>query len=458
MRGQGLNILHQEIDIQPLSHLTKLNTFCAYDNIIPTMNIQPVEAMNVPIFVVGPPRSGTTLLAALLGAHSNIACGTETRFFHALAHAKLNNLLSPRDWPEPALDFLYATKEEGTPIPVNYGLDRDQIKAYLSSEKPSIRAILNAILQPHTTRLEKRRWLEKTPVHIVYVDHIRKYFPESPIIRIIRDPRDTAISNAKIQTTLPRSFTSSLLAWRESEKWSSEFFASDKLAYTVRYEDLVSNPEQELRKLCEFIGEAYEQNMLDTSESYYAVNSIKEEWKTKVATPLDKNRTYAWQKTLAEDLQIQAECIVGDIIKKYGYESTHNLGDYINVFPLPMLAKYPSAMKWVQKNKLRLWQAYPGEPPSYQLYIGNPATDHWFYGNRLQRVSTSLRITVNALKARFIHRRKLHWVTPEPPHCRTGVSCKLVSAAMRITATMHTTRQTEPDMLHWLGYFSREEA
>ncbi|MDT8305503.1 MAG: sulfotransferase, partial [Anaerolineae bacterium] len=62
-----------------------------------------------PIFVVGVQRSGTTLLAALLAAHSRMSCGPETHFFRWLAEEEEPSRLCRADsWPETAVSFLSA--------------------------------------------------------------------------------------------------------------------------------------------------------------------------------------------------------------------------------------------------------------------------------------------------------------------------------------------------------------
>ena len=55
---------------------------------------------NKPIFIVGAPRSGTTLLSAILGSHSRIACGPETQFFSKLNLPALSSAAEDSYWPK----------------------------------------------------------------------------------------------------------------------------------------------------------------------------------------------------------------------------------------------------------------------------------------------------------------------------------------------------------------------
>src|SRR5262249_42608174 len=61
-----------------------------------------------PIFVTGVPRSGTTLLAAMLGAHPRLVCGPENYFFQCLADVGARALCRRADWPKAAIDFLFS--------------------------------------------------------------------------------------------------------------------------------------------------------------------------------------------------------------------------------------------------------------------------------------------------------------------------------------------------------------
>ena len=68
-----------------------------------------------PVFIAGFPRSGTTLLAGLLGAHSRLICGPETEFFTGLELANRGNrLCRAATWPEEAANYLDSIYEMGT--------------------------------------------------------------------------------------------------------------------------------------------------------------------------------------------------------------------------------------------------------------------------------------------------------------------------------------------------------
>ncbi|MFO7537303.1 MAG: sulfotransferase, partial [Chloroflexota bacterium] len=157
-----------------------------------------------PIFIVGVQRSGTTLLAALLAAHSRLSCGPETHFFRWLAQTEPDLLCAEEVWPETAVSFLNRInhtnyKGEGKrPLLAKYGLSESDVAAYLQNKRPSVAAVLAAVTEPYMHHVGKQRWVEKTPDHIEYLPLIRTHFPDSPIIYIVRDPRDVALSLMKV--------------------------------------------------------------------------------------------------------------------------------------------------------------------------------------------------------------------------------------------------------------------
>src|SRR5690606_2204568 len=101
------------------------------------------EMSGEPIFVVGAPRSGTTLLAAQLAAHSKLSCGPETHFFRWFAQADAAALLQPTTWPAPALDFIGAIRyrqfddQSTAPLIKKYGVTAAQIESALRQMPPS---------------------------------------------------------------------------------------------------------------------------------------------------------------------------------------------------------------------------------------------------------------------------------------------------------------------------------
>ncbi|OGR95850.1 MAG: hypothetical protein A2V88_13220 [Elusimicrobia bacterium RBG_16_66_12] len=274
--------------------------------------------MNEPIFIVGVPRSGTTLLAAMMGAHSRLGCGPETHFFRGLLEVDVDRLCRLDSWPGRAVDFLFSIRHVGRPVPENYGICRQSLETCLARKTPGVDSILSALTETYALSLGKSRWVEKTPYHLLCLSQIRRHFPDSPVVRIVRDPRDASLSLSRMPWG-GVGFMGALCRWKDWDSRSSHFFGSDGRAYTLRYEDLLRSPETELRKLCGFIGERFEDSMRDTARSCLHVNRMDEPWKRMSGRPLDESRVYAWRRHLSKTQNRMAEALLWERLKAYGY-------------------------------------------------------------------------------------------------------------------------------------------
>ena len=154
---------------------------------------------DAPVFVVGIARSGTTLLSAMLSAHSRLDCGPESRFFARFRHLDQrarDRILDPLTWPRPAVDFIASLRNQGHPINELFDLTLPEIGTYLAGRQPSVAAMLASLTELHAHRAGKARWVEKTPRHLLMTGTLRELWPDARIVRIVRDPRDVALSLA----------------------------------------------------------------------------------------------------------------------------------------------------------------------------------------------------------------------------------------------------------------------
>lgn len=393
-----------------------------------------------PIFIVGAPRSGTTLLAAVLGAHSRLSCGPETyffmqlpsmkkllfyRLFRFLPRAKAQLLCARRSWPDAAVDFLFSIHNSGKPVPTNYGFSKEDIFQYLRRCPPSIPAILASLTEQFMHNRGKERWVEKTPGHLIRVREIRRHFPNAPIVRIVRDPRDVALSIRNVPWG-PNSFLGALIFWLKYDEVSYPFFENDPRCHTIRYEDLIYSPEGEIEKVCRFINAPFEEAMLDTTRSYADVNRVNEPWKEKVQRPFDKSRVRVWEKKLEPQDNQLAESFLGGRLRYYGYPVANHFPDYNSVLPLNAYPGYRHFISQLAANGTRLWPAQPGERPSAEVYLGDPGKDGWLSDSGYGRAMTTLQIGSRILYRRLSGRR-ISWVCHGTPVKRSGVCSSLLS-------------------------------
>jgi hypothetical protein len=274
-----------------------------------------------PVFVVGGPRSGTTLLSAMLAAHSAFDCGPETHAlsrWSRLARSERARILDPGDWPRRATRFVTSLSLGKQPVHLMYGLSVEDVRAWLADRPPSLAAMLGSLTEQRARRAGARRWVEKTPRHLEVPELIAATWPHARIVRIVRDPRDAAISLTKVPFGTPSLLTNLSLLARMSEA-AADFYRASRQALTVRYEDLVAEPERELRRLCDFVGEAYETAMLDDRSGAGGVAAAHEWWKGDATGPIDRSRSGRWAEEMPPEVQRYAALNMGDILEEHGY-------------------------------------------------------------------------------------------------------------------------------------------
>lgn len=255
------------------------------------------------IFLVGCPRSGTTLLQCLLAAHSEVASFPETRFVLRLVGQFPYRLLGQR--PSTLRGWLQHLLRQGR-IWCNLA-DRTRIsyvKTFLASiNRPELihlypqHAVLLSqqlagcisILDALAQESNKSCWLEKTPDHLAYVDIIENLLPDVRFVHIIRSGEDVVASIYDAANRYPESWNSCyqhvptcVTHWNRSIL-NTRRYRSQANHWVVSYESLVRDAPSVLRQLCQFLELKFEENMVE-SFSHEARHLVlgNEEWKSGV--------------------------------------------------------------------------------------------------------------------------------------------------------------------------------
>jgi hypothetical protein len=244
-----------------------------------------------PIFAGGCPRSGTTLLYAILNAHSHISLGLET------------GLLSG------SRDLKKLSRRCALPV------DRLQRIYWASRCYPDFtQQVLTTLMRDQN----KLRWGDKSPVNVNVIDGIFRYFPNARFIHAIRDGRDAVCSIR----THPPSFGNiyqSLNPWEKCVdlwlEWVKKglHWRDDPRYYEVRYEDLAANPRDTIGKLLEWLGEPWEDDLLDKSVRT-SVSSHPG-----VSRPVSDASINRWHKDLPVDARALFRGKANDLLIKLGY-------------------------------------------------------------------------------------------------------------------------------------------
>lgn len=289
------------------------------------------------LFITGVGRSGTTLLQSMLNAHPEISLPPETHFFKKYVVPQLNG--KQKLWD--ANELSNALKQDK--YIERLGVNVDEIvntNGLIDSESVS-RLFIN-LLNAYNDKSYSFIG-DKDTEYVRYLPHLHKAYPQAYLIHIIRDPRDVVLSRTKAEwgKKMPISFHIS-----EYQYYIHKVLTDGKLFgkqyIEVVYEQLLENPERELKRVCEQLGVEFSSDMLNyhqQSESLVAKDEMS--WKGNVFKPVMKDNSRKWHKEFTKSQIAQVEYGLKGILRKYGYEIT-NYGNSISGFFSSIPVKFAS--------------------------------------------------------------------------------------------------------------------
>jgi hypothetical protein len=297
---------------------------------------RPAPASAPVPFIVGIPRSGTTLLRLQLDAHPDLAIGPETGIGFLVEELA-------RDGAGPAETAAAIAALDTFP---DLALDRAALDALLAAVTPwTLADGLRAVLGADAARRGKPRWGEKTPMHLHVADRIAALLPEAHVVHVIRDGRAVLCSVRDLHFAPGDGSVEAIACdWRDGITALRAAAASGAVPnYTeVIYEALVEHPEQVLRTVCERLELAFDPAMLRAHEQARerfdalpevrrdgsATRTREERWAIHrhTATPPDPARAERWRSVLpAEDIA-RFEAVAGPLLSELGYPLTTAAG------------------------------------------------------------------------------------------------------------------------------------
>jgi hypothetical protein len=243
-----------------------------------------------PIFICGFPKSGTTLLLALLDHHPELlAFPEETRFFKDIvgksSRCNPDYVLSQSSVKKLGLGKFTMTSGQRDYSNIDFDEYEKHLRYSWDQRAQDERALLECIIGSYghvTEQRGKKYWVEKTPLNEKYLKKAVTLWPNMRAIYIIRDPRDNYCSYKKqrdrrflnrsnrIMATQdlspdekkaqikkispPLSLNEFIAYWLESFTAWERFRRQHVQCLQVIYSNLVRSPESELLRICEFLG------------------------------------------------------------------------------------------------------------------------------------------------------------------------------------------------------------
>ena len=233
--------------------------------------------MKPPIFIIGNPRSGTTLFRIMLTSHKDIIIPPECGFA-AWFYEKYKNWGQIGFNKELLKDFM---KDLMSARKIEFwDINEKEIFKFILKKKPTSYSKLVSyiyIWYAKTHNKVIKRWGDKNNFYLNYIPILKKMFPSAFFIHLVRDGRDVAVSYKNLSKQnfksnyapkLPNKIEDIVNDWKNNINTIYQSFKLIKSEnnYLLKYEDLVYNPKLELQKLCNKLGEEFDLSMLNYYE------------------------------------------------------------------------------------------------------------------------------------------------------------------------------------------------
>jgi hypothetical protein len=282
-------------------------------------------------FVVGVPRSGTTLLRLMLDSHPQLHVPAETHFIKALAELSAE---------QPDLRSAFFEVVTGSNRWGDFHLDAAELRRRLAGIEPfSLRDGLRCFYQLSAERAGKARWGDKTPAYLLHLRSIQELLPEARFIHIIRDGRDVAVSVRQLWWKPEAGIDRQAKEWVRKIRKARQDGAHCRYYMELRYEDLVREPETTLAAICDYLELPYDAAMLSyhqsaaeklaqlqTRDRGSGDRNVTQEERMKIHAqahkPPTEERIGRWKAELPREEAEQYHRVAGEMLTSLGYDLT----------------------------------------------------------------------------------------------------------------------------------------
>jgi len=276
-------------------------------------------------FLVASERSGSNLITKVLNAHPEICAPFPShafRFF-GLNRFRYGDLTLDENWNALVDDILYFFENLFC-----IWMTRPTREDLADINPRSLPAALRTVYEKEARALGKRRLFVKENHTYRIAPMFLAHFPESRFVYLVRDPRDMAATWKELMWRPPRlGVQTAARIWLEDQRESQRLVAALRdigRAHSVRFDDLVLSPRQEVESLCRFLKVPYDEAMLRFCEDGLVTRNaaLLAGWRD-LAGPIDPRQVGKYKAMLTETEHRFVEAICAPLMKELGYTPTY---------------------------------------------------------------------------------------------------------------------------------------
>jgi protein-tyrosine sulfotransferase len=272
-----------------------------------------------PFFIVGAGRSGTTLLRSMLSQSSNIVIPPESLVLPIIY--KRYRVYRKAPWSE----FVKLILGEFISHPLFKYWNIDITPLFNSlinipENEQSLFKIINGVYKEYCTMQGRPEaiWGDKTPLNTFYLNELDRLFDKPLYINLIRDGRDVVAS--MIKNKIKKDKREACDHWKEALKITDEYHMKyPERMLNITYDNLVSKPERELRKICEFLGITYLNTMLANNKAIDKLGDSVYAHHQNLKNPINTLSVGKWKDYFDEADSKWINQYLGDDLRSRGY-------------------------------------------------------------------------------------------------------------------------------------------
>lgn len=295
------------------------------------------------ILMIGTQRSGSNLLRLMLDQIPTIAAPHPPHILQRLMPLlpTYGDLSNPSAF-KLLVDDVCSLVELN---PVTWeGVSFDPENVASRCRENSLVAIFSAIYDILAEARSAETWCCKSLANVHYIPEISAYLPNAKYLYIYRDGRDVAVSFKKAVVG-QKHFYHIAQEWGKAQRVALQMrsqFSADQF-FSLSYETLISEPEQSLRGLCNFLGVEYSDSMLDFHQSNEASSTATSSslWSNVTKPVMSQNTKKFLTQATQEEVKI-FELVAGDVLDALGYERFYTTSQDLPSFTEEEIAQFDS--------------------------------------------------------------------------------------------------------------------